>query len=265
MQLWGRLLFLVLALPLACSPSTRPRVTCSGVPLSAPPPPILARTYGCRDFAFEGPSSFTKCADVCLNQWTGRVGGSGLGPKGEKFTRLLTTAWLTQPAKINTYSSGRTLDTACQSPGPRQAFYCALDDSINWDYELLSLFDGFVGEFAAGVVLAHEWGHVNQQRAGMLDDDTNTPLSIELHADCQAGAFAAILQAWGELRADEVADAFFALCQNADPEGFFNPDGHGDCNIRTDAFLYGYKNGRLKLDQLCGEHPADFVVSMCTY
>lgn len=69
------------------------------------------------------------------------------------------------------------------------AGYCTEDDAIGWDrqYLLPGLVDAF-GPMAAVMVLAHEYGHAIQQKAGLVGDD-DPGIVFEQQADCFAGAF----------------------------------------------------------------------------
>lgn len=200
-----------------------------------------------------------------MKSFRGQVLVGRLGPRARHYADLLKTAWLIEPRALQPYGEDAPAGGECEPPGPGHAYYCSLDDTISYDYDLLRTLDGFAGELSAVVILSHEWGHVNQQRFGILDDLTRTPVENELHADCQAGAFAAMLQAWGELSPDDISDAFYALCHFADPQGFFDPTGHGNCTVRRDAFMYGYRTAQFRIDDLCGKEPAKVVVTICEY
>ncbi|MEO6987085.1 MAG: neutral zinc metallopeptidase, partial [Aquihabitans sp.] len=66
------------------------------------------------------------------------------------------------------------------------AYYCPPDDAVAWDQEfLIPEMEKQFGEFTVAVVMAHEWGHVIQERAG-VDEPT---IVAELQADCFAGAW----------------------------------------------------------------------------
>ncbi len=69
------------------------------------------------------------------------------------------------------------------------AAYCTKQDMIGWDrhYLLPSLVDAF-GPMAVVMVLAHEYGHAIQQKAGLVGED-DPGIVFEQQADCFAGAF----------------------------------------------------------------------------
>ncbi|AOW93011.1 metallopeptidase [Rhodococcus sp. WMMA185] len=70
------------------------------------------------------------------------------------------------------------------------AGYCSLDHTIGWDRALLvpEVAEKF-GTVAAVSVLAHEYGHAVQTKAGIADADTTGGIVREQQADCFAGAF----------------------------------------------------------------------------
>lgn len=72
----------------------------------------------------------------------------------------------------------------------QNAFYCPGADLIAWDREALvaPFIDGF-GEFGAAIIMAHEMGHLVQERTG--DFESLPAVITELQADCFAGAWVA--------------------------------------------------------------------------
>jgi len=69
------------------------------------------------------------------------------------------------------------------------AAYCTKQDVIGWDrtYLLPGLVDAF-GPMSVVMVLAHEYGHAIQQKAGLVGED-DPGIVFEQQADCFAGAF----------------------------------------------------------------------------
>ncbi len=106
------------------------------------------------------------------------------------------------------------------------------------------------GDFAVVTVLAHEWGHVNQKALEMREDGATT--GLELHADCQAGAFAAAEQAVGNLDSGDLTESFSSLCAAADPT---DAGAHGTCEERSAAFSHGYRGAIAQLPNVCGSDP----------
>ncbi|MBA3605538.1 MAG: neutral zinc metallopeptidase [Acidimicrobiia bacterium] len=131
------------------------------------------------------------------------------------------------------------------------AFYCPDGDFMAYDdgqdgvlYSLTSEF----GQAIFGVVLAHEYGHAIQQRAGVLDADPATILT-EQQADCFSGAWvarAANGEAPGvELTDQDIRSGLIAIITVRDPIGIdqFSPGGHGSAFDRVGAFQVGFTEG----------------------
>ena len=140
------------------------------------------------------------------------------------------------------------------------AFYCnfgdfmAYDDGEGRDSLLTPLADQF-GSAVMGVVLAHEYGHVIQERIGAL----NRPLATivtEQQADCFAGAWTG--QAYrGEspllrLGDSDVRAGLLAMLNVRDPVGVnqFTPGGHGSAFDRVGAFQVGFIAGPARCAEL---------------
>ena len=126
------------------------------------------------------------------------------------------------------------------------AFYCVLDDYIAWDAEGLfpRLFNEF-GDFTVSLVLAHEWGHAIQQRAGVLGPS----ILMELQADCFAGAWAGSLEDRESevlrLSPGDLDEAIGGYLQFRDPPGtdIAHPGAHGSGFDRVNAFADGHALG----------------------
>lgn len=126
-----------------------------------------------------------------------------------------------------------------------QAFYCPIGDYIAWD--AVGLFPETYsdhGELAISLVLAHEWAHAAQARAGVSEDS----LTMELQADCFAGAFLSAVPAdhvlqKGRPRLERAVDALFHHI--GDPQTLaFDPEiAHGTARQRALAFEDGRTNG----------------------
>lgn len=126
------------------------------------------------------------------------------------------------------------------------AFYCEPDDYIAWDEAGLfaQLYDAF-GDFAMGLVIAHEYAHAVQARA----DQRGPTIFVELQADCMAGAWAGSVEAdpSNPLRVDagDLDAAIGGFLSFADPLGTpaSDPGAHGSGFDRLAAFSKGLASG----------------------
>ncbi len=140
----------------------------------------------------------------------------------------------------------------CGNPPPSyeeiadNAFYCDGDDIIAWDEAsfipyINRTFDGFT----VAIVIAHEFGHAIQARAGAND----RTVDLELQADCFAGAWTAWV-ADGDapsFRAEDIDlyQAVAGMTAIRDAPGT-SPDeefAHGSGFDRVTSFQDGYENG----------------------
>ena len=128
------------------------------------------------------------------------------------------------------------------------AFYCSVGDFMAYDDAKLipELVDN-LGQSSVGIVLAHEFGHAVQKRAG----NWAQPVVLkEQQADCFAGAWAGHI-ARGEnpdfaFTDNEVRAGMIALIQVADPvelSGQGDPNAHGTGFDRVGAFQDGFVGG----------------------
>jgi predicted metalloprotease len=131
----------------------------------------------------------------------------------------------------------------------QNAFYCSIDDSVQWDHETLMtpLFEEF-GDFTVALVLAHEWGHAIQERFG-FDDFNNPTIVSELQADCLAGAWTGRVarEESDNIRLEpgdlEEAMAGFLLIGDSLGSAPGGPNAHGGSFDRLNAFFEGYNSG----------------------
>jgi predicted metalloprotease len=127
------------------------------------------------------------------------------------------------------------------------AFYCSNGDFVAYDEQglLPKLRDNF-GEFAVGLVFAHELGHAIQARVGYQPSAT---VYMEQQADCFAGAWAQHVadstDADVHLSQDDLDTALAGLLTLSDPSGVDgSQDGaHGNGFDRVSAFQDGYEGG----------------------
>jgi predicted metalloprotease len=88
-------------------------------------------------------------------------------------------------------------------------------------------------------------------------------LQNEQHADCQAGIFAAVEEAAGNLQMGDPDEAYSSLCDGGDRTGWFDPNGHGTCQDRVNAFRWGYSNATTHLAEICGPAAQSVMVEIC--
>ena len=140
----------------------------------------------------------------------------------------------------------------CGEPAPDysdiagNAFYCPSDDLIAWDNVNLvpGLYEEF-GGFTLGIVMAHEFGHAIQSRAGVEGDTIMT----ELQADCFAGAWTSDVaegnSQYFELEVDDLDKAIAGFLELRDTVGTsaVEPAAHGTGFDRIGAFTEGFEGG----------------------
>ena len=140
----------------------------------------------------------------------------------------------------------------CGDPPPEyaeiegNAFFCPSDDLIAWDNVNLvpGMYEAF-GGFTIGIVMAHEFGHAIQERAGVVGDTIMT----ELQADCFAGAWTGDVaegrSEYFELRIDDLDKAIAGFLELRDGVGTdaADPAAHGTGFDRIGAFTEGFEEG----------------------
>jgi predicted metalloprotease len=127
------------------------------------------------------------------------------------------------------------------------AFYCYKSNFVAYDDVSLfpQIFRDF-GALAVPLVLAHEWGHAIQDRAGNAGQQV---IFKELQADCFAGSWVKRVadgDARGvKLQGGSLDRALAAMLQFRDPTGSSSEDAsaHGSGFDRTTAFQQGYDDG----------------------
>ncbi|MGQ0624916.1 MAG: neutral zinc metallopeptidase [Sporichthyaceae bacterium] len=120
------------------------------------------------------------------------------------------------------------------------AFYCPADEGIYLDSQFL--YDELYlahGDFAAVLVLAHEFGHHIQN---VLQLEFASPKQPELQADCFAGTFAYAAERAGQLEEGDVQEAISGSFAAGDYD-FTSPGHHGTPRERVNWFLIGYESG----------------------
>ena len=130
------------------------------------------------------------------------------------------------------------------------SMYCPAEDVIAWDeVNLVPRLQKNYGDLGVGLVVAHEWGHAIQVRAGV----TNAPtIFMEQQADCYAGAWVADARRRGDYFQvdDSTLDvAITGFLELRDPVGMTNattPGAHGSAFDRIRAFQEGVDDGVAK-------------------
>ncbi len=133
------------------------------------------------------------------------------------------------------------------------AAFCYDDETIGWDRgELLPALRDANGDMGVAMVLAHEYGHAVQRKAGLTRKSTPT-LVAEQQADCFAGAYMKWVAEDNSPRftlntgdgLNNVLAAVIAfrdpLLNEGDPEAGF--DEHGSAFERLSAFQFGFTDG----------------------
>jgi predicted metalloprotease len=138
------------------------------------------------------------------------------------------------------------------------AFYCPGGDFMVYDDGeegiLFSLAQEF-GPTILGVVMAHEYGHAIQTRAGVIRRNLAT-IVTEQQADCFAGAWVARAVDGGsdliEFDDEDVRIGLLAMISVRDPIGIdqLSEGGHGSAFDRVGAFQVGFTEGVARCAQL---------------
>jgi predicted metalloprotease len=140
----------------------------------------------------------------------------------------------------------------------QNAFYCFEDNFVVYDDKTLfpQLYREF-GGFALALVLAHEWGHAIQDRAGNDDEAT---IHQELQADCFAGAWTDAQSGRSsgpDLRPGDLEASLAALLTFRDTPGTAadDPAAHGSAFDRVNAFQEGFESGSVRCAAYFEEPP----------
>jgi predicted metalloprotease len=151
----------------------------------------------------------------------------------------------------------RTSDTICGEQASAfdfNALYCAPDDLIAWDrIDLMPVAKEFFGDMTINGLLAHEYGHALQTRAGLVGEQKSSILVREQQADCMAGVYMRWVAEGRSSRftinttraLDQVMAGAIA---GRDPVSTFDtmsldPPSHGTALDRVSAFQTGFDVG----------------------
>jgi hypothetical protein len=219
------------------------------------------------DFTLNPPATITNACAAwhALRAQVPLVSAQPCGPIAPFATQIgqeLAILWNTEPSSVCGYS-GLGRSNACGPLFTNNAFYCGGDDSISYDIDLMNRLFGEHTSFAPVAVLAHEWGHLNQNRTG-LNLPPRVTLQNELNADCQAGIFTAVEELEGHLDVGDAQGAFQTFCEFGDPATpWFNPNGHGTCAQRTASFVTGYNGGKAFANAVCSPNGISAMLQIC--
>ena len=138
------------------------------------------------------------------------------------------------------------------------ALYCPAEDLIAWDRENLipGLQERF-GSLTVGLVMAHEFAHAVQARAGVR----GATVTLELQADCFAGAWVDDVEdriPTFHTGADALDSAVAGLLELRDTLGVpgYATTAHGSGFDRVSAFQQGYEEGPAACATYADEPPA---------
>lgn len=141
------------------------------------------------------------------------------------------------------------------------AYYCPPGDAVVWDQEgfMPDLAERY-GNFTAAVVVAHEWGHVIQERARFSAASVTT----ELQADCFAGAWVKHVDDGDSERftatTDDLDQALAGVLSLRDAPGGAaeDPSAHGSGFDRVGAFQDGFESGVTRCAEFADGDPAPY-------
>jgi predicted metalloprotease len=134
------------------------------------------------------------------------------------------------------------------------ALYCSPDDLIAWDrVDLMPVAKKFFGDMTINGLLAHEYGHAVQQRAGLVGEQRSSILVREQQADCLAGVYMRWVADGHSprftLNTTHALDQVMAgAIAGRDPISTFDllsldPPSHGTALDRVSAFQTGFDVG----------------------
>ena len=123
--------------------------------------------------------------------------------------------------------------------GPGNAYYCSVNDSLQWDVGLM--YEGYLeGDAWAYLVVAHEWGHAIQERIPSI-----VMTADELQADCLAGAtlFGAAEDQTLFFEEGDLREIAVGLSSLGDDVPWTDSESHGDPFERVEWFNVGRQSG----------------------
>jgi len=124
--------------------------------------------------------------------------------------------------------------------GDGNSFYCPADEKLYLDYRFFQFLINS-DDYAAGVILAHEWGHHIQT---VLGGNRPRGAGFELEADCFAGLSSRYGVQTRLLNTGDINWGAHMLSLVGDTTT--GDDAHGTPAQRKGWFLYGYKTGNAR-------------------
>lgn len=118
------------------------------------------------------------------------------------------------------------------------AHYCGNSNTIHLYMPAMNEIASTVGDAGAYLILAHEYGHSVQQHLGLLGTGIPTP-TLELQADCLAGAFFAASNYVGLIEPGDLEEGMFTSLMYGD-YNYWDANHHGTPEQRVQAFTTGF-------------------------
>jgi len=187
---------------------------------------------------------------------------------GQSFEPLEGGIFAAYPSRTtNIPGCGSPTGSTYEDVASLGAFYCIQGDFMAYDDDsLLPSLVNDLGKEAVAVVLAHEFGHAVQARAGEWDQPG---VLKEQQADCFAGAWSAHVASGGSdlITFDDadVRSGIVAMINVRDPidsAGLSDPDAHGTGFDRVGAFQDGFEGGVLRCKTFFTEDRLDNLVDI---
>ena len=150
--------------------------------------------------------------------------------------------------------AGTTVGSGCGVLFDPYAYaYCTLDDTVYVGQDQLWEFYSGVGDAAAALGIAHEWGHHVQHVTGIEPTDRHGIIAKENQADCIAGAWVGYVDSRGRLERDDMRDINRVLELVSSAES--GTRDHGTLKERTAAVELGFGKGISGCDSYFPDQP----------
>jgi len=163
---------------------------------------------------------------------------------GGPYNDLQGGVWPVQPGARGVPGCGEPQTRFRDIEG--NAFYCPEGDFMAFDDQTLfpQIYDQYGSSDVLAMIVAHEWGHAIQQRAGI----DGTTIVLEQQADCFAGSWMAHLaRDGGPIKVDDdvLNLAIAGMVSFSDEVGVTSATegAHGSGFDRVSAFQDGFANG----------------------